>query len=147
MAKVDQYPPPLRKRERALEALREHAPSSRGASNEGPSGGQAEARRWRFFASFSRPGINTNCDGAIFQDMSLASLRVVVCDSDGFMIEALLECIGLPPTMEDLEALACRRAISFAIKISLQDVVFEGDSEVIYKHIISDSPCLAALVT
>ena len=46
--------------------------------------------------------------------------------------------------MEDLEALACRRAIYFTVEIGLQDVVFEGDSEVIYKHIILDSPCLAA---
>ncbi|XP_075662925.1 uncharacterized protein LOC142632390 [Castanea sativa] len=85
-----------------------------------------------------------NCDGAIFQDTSSAGLGVVVRDSDGFVIKALSECIGLPPIVEDLEALACRRTISFAIKIGLQDVVFEGDFEVIYKHLISDSPCLAA---
>ena len=65
-------------------------------------------------------------------------------NSDDFVIEALSECIGLPPTVEDFEALACRRTIPFTIKIGLQDVVFEGDFEVIYKHLISDSPCLAA---
>ena len=68
----------------------------------------------------------------------------MVRNSDDFVIEALSECIGLPPTVEDLVILACRRTISFAIKIGLQDVVFEGDFEVIYKHLISDSPCLAA---
>ena len=68
----------------------------------------------------------------------------MVRNSDDFVIEALSECIGLPPTVEDFEALACRRTIPFAIKIGLQDVVFEGDFEVIYKHLISDSPWLAA---
>jgi len=44
----------------------------------------------------------------------------------------------------DLEALACRRAILFALEIGLQDVVFEGDLEVIINHLKVDQPCLTA---
>ena len=46
--------------------------------------------------------------------------------------------------MEDVEALACRKAISFSIELGLQDLVFEGDSEIIYKHLVSDSTCMTA---
>ena len=48
----------------------------------------------------------------------------------------------MPSSVEELEALACQRAISFAIEIGLQDVVFEGDSRTIYSHLTSDVPCM-----
>lgn len=41
-------------------------------------------------------------------------MGVVIRDHEGNMIEALSERIALPPSVEDVEALACRRAISFA---------------------------------
>ena len=70
-----------------------------------------------------------SCDRAIFQDTNSAGLGVVVQDSGGWVIAALSERINIPSSMEELEALACRRAFSFAIEIGLQDVVFEGDSK------------------
>ena len=84
-----------------------------------------------------------NCDEAIFQDTNSAGLGAVVRDLGGWVIAALSECINIPSSVEELEALACRRAISFAIEIGLQDVVFEGDSKTIYSHLTSDAPCLA----
>ena len=50
-----------------------------------------------------------NSDGAIFQDSGSTGLGVVVRDSEGMVIAALSERIALPPTVEDVEALACRR--------------------------------------
>lgn len=85
-----------------------------------------------------------NFDGATFQDTVSAGLGVVAYDLDAMVIAALSERIHLPPTVEDLEAMACRRAISFAIEIGLQDVVFEGDSKVIFKQLTADQPCMAA---
>ena len=46
--------------------------------------------------------------------------------------------------MAALEALACRRSIVFAGELGLQDVVFEGDSEVIFKLLIAEQPCMSA---
>ena len=83
-----------------------------------------------------------NFDGATFRDIASAGLGVVVHDSDGLVIVALSEQIHLPLTVAALEALACRRAILFAIKIGLQDVVFEGDSEVIFKLLTANQPCI-----
>ena len=85
-----------------------------------------------------------NFDGATFLDMASVGLGVVARDSDGMVIASLSKRITLPPTVEDLEALACRKAVSFAIEIGLWDVVFEGDSEVVIKHLTAEQPCLAA---
>uniref|UniRef100_A0A7N2MBI7 RNase H type-1 domain-containing protein n=1 Tax=Quercus lobata TaxID=97700 RepID=A0A7N2MBI7_QUELO len=85
-----------------------------------------------------------NYDGVTFQDSALAGLGVVVRYSNGWVIAALSERITLPPTVEVLEALACRKAVSFVIDLDIHDVVFEGDSEVIFKHLSSDQPSMAA---
>ena len=85
-----------------------------------------------------------NFDGATFIDMDSVGLGVVTRDSDGMVIASLSERIRLPPTVADLEALACRTAILFALKLGLQDVVFEGDSEVIINHLKVNQPCLTA---
>jgi hypothetical protein len=71
-------------------------------------------------------------------------LGVVERDSNGKVIAALSKHITLPPTVEALEGLACRKAVSFAIDLDLQDVVFEGNLEVIFKHFSSDQPSMAA---
>ena len=68
----------------------------------------------------------------------------MIRDSEGMVIAALSERITLPSTVEDVEALGCRKAISFSIELGPQDVVFEGDSEIIYKHLVSDSTCTTA---
>ena len=69
---------------------------------------------------------------------------IVICDSKGEVIAAFSEKIPLPPTVEDIEVLACRRAMSFALEIGLRDVVFEGDSETIIKNLNFESDCLAS---
>uniref|UniRef100_A0A7N2LLQ2 RNase H type-1 domain-containing protein n=1 Tax=Quercus lobata TaxID=97700 RepID=A0A7N2LLQ2_QUELO len=86
-----------------------------------------------------------NYDGATFQDLASAGLGVVARDSDGRVIAALSERIFLPPTVEALEALACRKAVAFTIDLDIRDVVFEGDSETIFKQLSSDQPSMAAL--
>ena len=69
---------------------------------------------------------------------------MVAHDSDGMVIASLSERIKLPPMIVDLEALACKRAILFALEIGLHDMMFEGDSEVIINHLKADQPCLIA---
>ena len=82
-----------------------------------------------------------NCDGAILPDINCARLGVVIRDSEGMVIAALSKRVPLPPS--NLEALACRKSITLAHEIRLQDVIFEGDFEVVFKHITTNSTCLA----
>ena len=90
------------------------------------------------------PIYKINFDGATFIDSDSTGLGVVADDSDGMFIASLSERIRLPPMVADLEALACRRAILFALELGLQDVVFEGDSEVIINHLKAGQPCLTS---
>ena len=52
--------------------------------------------------------------------------------------------IALPPSVEHVEALACRRVILFAKDFNLQAVTFEGDYETIINYLNSDEDCLAS---
>ena len=57
----------------------------------------------------------------------MAGIGVVIHDSEGEVIATLLERISLPPSVENVEAMSCRRAMHFALEIGIRDVVFEGD--------------------
>lgn len=92
------------------------------------------------------PFHKANFNGALFRDSSSAGIGVVVRDFEGNVIGALFERIGLPASVLEAEALACRRVVSFAIEIGLQEVVSEGDSETIINSLNSDCSCLAHFV-
>ena len=96
--------------------------------------------RWRPPPS---PLLKVNFDGALFMDSCKAGIGVVIRDSAGKVIWALSERIPLPKTVEDVEALAYRRAIEFALEKGLQQVVLEGDSATILNSILGGLPCLA----
>ena len=67
-------------------------------------------------------------DAAFFRSSNLASFGVLVRDSSGAAVGALSVPISLGCSVAELEALACLRAVQFALEIGR--VVFEGDSAV-----------------
>ena len=72
------------------------------------------------------PFYKINFDGA-------ASIDVVIRNSLGSVISSLAQRFPLPTLMAMIEALACRRAIQFAMELSIFDAIFEGDSKVVVK--------------
>ena len=78
---------------------------------------------YRFFSYFiitsPSPLLKVNFDGALFMDTSHAGISAVIRDLAGKVIGALSERIALPTTVDDVEALACRRAIEFAMEKDL----------------------------
>ena len=74
----------------------------------------------------------------------MVGIGVVIINSSGQVIGALSDIIHLPSAIDDVEAIAFRRAISFAMEIGVEEVVFEGDSETIIKALNSDSSCLSS---
>ena len=58
----------------------------------------------------------------------------------------LLLCLFLYPSVADLEALACRRAVLFAAELGLHRVIFEGDSALIINAISQGSAALSSYV-
>ena len=88
--------------------------------------------------------LQMSSSNALFHDIHLAGIGVVIRDHLGQIVASLSEQTALPSTVEAVEALACRRAITFAQEIGLQDVIFEGDSKTIISLLNSKSPCLAS---
>ena len=69
-----------------------------------------------------------NFDAAVFQASNLASVGVIVRDNRGDPIGVLTMPIPIRQSVVELEALACQRAVQFALEIGLTQVVVEGDS-------------------
>lgn len=69
---------------------------------------------------------------------------MVIRDHEGGVIGALSERIALPPSVEDVEALAGRKVILFAQELGLQDVIVEGDAKIIINSLNTDDDCMAS---
>ena len=74
-----------------------------------------------------------NYDGALLKELGETGLGVVIRNEKGEVMGSLAEKITKPNSVEVLEALAARRAVLFAAKLGLQWVVFESDSETVFK--------------
>ena len=79
--------------------------------------------------------LKVNFDGAVFQDTYHVGIGVVIRDFEGKVLNALFERTKLPPTVDDVEAMACRRANEFAIENGLQQTLFEGDLAIVINYI------------
>jgi len=78
-----------------------------------------------------------NYDGAVFKSSNTAGLGVVIRDSRGDILGTMSVCVPLPHSVPEVEALACRHAVSFAVDLGLHEVIFEGDSAIINQAINS----------
>jgi ribonuclease HI len=81
-----------------------------------------------------------NFDGAVFQDSHEAGLGVIIRDSNGLIIASLAQKIPFPGSVVMVEALAARRAVTFAIEVGTWKIELEGDSEQIIKAINQEDP-------
>ena len=92
-----------------------------------------------------------NYGGAVFKSSNTAGLGVVIRDSRGDILGAMSVHVLLPHSVPEVEALACCHAVSFAVDLGLQEIIFEGDSTIInqainngllspalYGHIVDD---------
>ena len=99
----------------------------------------------------AQPRYKANFDGALFKSSNSAGLGVIIRDTNGAVIGALSARVPLPQSVALVEALACRRAVQFAVEIGLHEVIFEGDAAVVinaiskglanqslYGHIVDD---------
>ena len=80
--------------------------------------------------SWTPPNTNSskaNFDEAVFNSSNSAGVGVIIRDSNSEVIAAMSKRILLPTTVLEVEAMACRRAVTFALEVGIQDVTFEGD--------------------
>ena len=81
-----------------------------------------------------------NIGGAIFKNIDAVGLGVVIRDNNGEVMGAMSQRVPLPQTVVEVEALACLRAVFFAIEL-LCDLVIEGDSALVIQAIKDGQPC------
>ena len=68
----------------------------------------------------------TNFDGAMFEDLNVAGIRVVVCNSQWEVLATLFEIIPMPSSMVKLETLTTRRAVHFCRHLILYPLIIFG---------------------
>ena len=80
-----------------------------------------------------------NFDAAVFRASNLAGVGVIARDNRGDPIGALTMPIPFRQSVAELEALACQRAVQFALEIGLNQVVVEGDPVTVIEALKNDT--------
>ena len=88
-------------------------------------------------------GYKINFDGEIFEQENKVDLGVVIRNHDGMVMASLFEIIPLPSIVIEVETLAARRVVEFALELGFDNIFLEGDSEVLIKLLNSSSRSLA----
>ena len=79
--------------------------------------------------------LKVNFDGATFPSKNLAGLGAIIRNDNGLIMAAFSQPIPLPTSVETVEVLAARSAMCLARDLNFDQVIFEGDAEVIIKAI------------
>ena len=71
----------------------------------------------------------------MFGESDKVSIGVVIRNSNGEVMAALLEKIKKPSSVEALKPLVARRAVSFTLESGFANCTFEGDFELVVKSL------------
>ena len=88
--------------------------------------------------------VKLNFDAAVFNSINMAGIGVIARNWNGAVIEAMSMPIPLSQTVNEMEALVCRKAVQFAKDLGLQKVVIEGDSLVVINALSQGPDCLSS---
>ncbi|KAK9987671.1 hypothetical protein SO802_027910 [Lithocarpus litseifolius] len=88
--------------------------------------------------------LKINFDAAVFRQSSLASVGVVVRNNVGEVEGAMSSPIPMAQAVADLEALACLKAVLFALELGITRVVFEVDSAVVINALLHGAGAFAS---
>ena len=84
-----------------------------------------------------------NYDVVTFNEQGKAGIGVVIRNSEGAVMASLSQQAPLPATVAQVEALAARRAIEFALEVGITQAIIKGDSDIIFKGLTSPGLSLA----
>ena len=77
------------------------------------------------------PWYKVNVDAAVFSQLSMIGVGVIIRDHVGFVIAALSKCLPLPMDPLEAKAKAMDEATVFAWDLGVRDVIFESDSTLV----------------
>ena len=76
-----------------------------------------------------------NFDGACFDNGAASSHRAVIRNEKGEIMAAIAVRGGAVRDSEEVEVMACRKALEFAIDASFMEIILEGDNAMVMKVI------------
>ena len=84
-----------------------------------------------------------NFDGAVFREENSAGVGVIIRDEEGQIIASMAEKVPLPNSIAALEAVAAVETLYFAAELGISSIVLGGDSEIVFKALVSDDTSFA----
>ena len=84
-----------------------------------------------------------NFDGVVFADEGLAGLGVVICNDHRLIMASLTHQIPLPSSVIEVEVLATWKALELMIELGFDNIILEGDCEVLIKYLVKGDNSLA----
>ena len=81
-----------------------------------------------------------NFDAAIFTDISTSGVGVIIRNEKGQVMVALSSKGLAVIDSEEVEVLACRQAMEFALDDGFSDLIVEGDNSNVMRSIVSTQP-------
>lgn len=82
--------------------------------------------------------VKINFDEAIFKVSNLVGLGGIIHDGKGLVMAMFTQVIPLPTSVKMVEVLAICRALYFARELEFDQVIVEGDLEIIIKALNSE---------
>ena len=67
-------------------------------------------------------------DGAVFKVTNMSGVGVVIRDNNGSILASCSEKIPQAYKLDEIEALAAMKALSFAYEVGFRSAILEGDS-------------------
>nr|XP_023887146.1 uncharacterized protein LOC111999255 [Quercus suber] len=89
--------------------------------------------------------VKINFDGATFSDLSSAGLGAIIRNDLGPVMAAFTHLIPLPTSVEMVEVLAARSALCFAKELGFNNIIVEGDSEIVIKALSTNGPSFSSI--
>ena len=79
--------------------------------------------------------LKLNFDGACFDDRAASGYGAVIWNEKGEVMAAIAVKGGAMRDSEEVEVLACRKALEFAIDAGFMEIILEGDNAMVMKKI------------
>ena len=76
-----------------------------------------------------------NFDGASFDNGATSGYGAVIRNGNGEVMAAVSAKGGVVRDSEELEVMACRNALEFAINAGFMEVILEGDNALVMKTV------------
>ena len=86
-----------------------------------------------------------NFDGACFDEGTASGYGAVIRNEKGEVMAALAVRGGAMRDSEEVEVMACRKALEFAIDVGFTEIILEGDNALVMKMISQAQPDVSRL--